>query len=90
MEITTQGSAQSIYSKLKSKFEEIQAQGKFEQIKEIRYDDAACKAIASGPGFKADIQCKDGKVLVALDLNFLLKPLRGKIEEKIAQMVSRI
>ena len=90
MEIPTQGTAQNIYSKLKAKFTEYQTQGRFEQIKDIQYDDAACSARAVGPGFKANIECKDNKVLVELDLNFLLKPLRGKIEESIAKMVSKI
>ncbi|HRK03352.1 MAG TPA: polyhydroxyalkanoic acid system family protein [Oligoflexia bacterium] len=90
MEYAANGSAAEIYLKLKKKLEDYRNAGKLEQLKEVTFDDAAHTARATGPGFKANIACKDGKVVVELDLNFLLKPMRGKIEEKIGRMVASV
>ncbi|MEW6057767.1 MAG: polyhydroxyalkanoic acid system family protein [Bdellovibrionota bacterium] len=89
MEIECPGQAKEIYAKLKSKISELQKQGKLGQVKEINFDDAAQEATAVGTGFKSKIQVKDGKVVVDLDLNFLLKAMRPQIEEGIRRSLSK-
>lgn len=89
MEIECPGQAGEIYSKLKRKLEEYRAQGKLAQLKDISFNDSACEALASGTGFKSKIQCCDGKVVVSLDLNFLLKPMRSQIEEGIRRSLAK-
>jgi len=79
-----------IYRKLKDKLADVQKQGKISQLKDISFNDSACEAVATGTGFKSVIKCQDNKVVVNLDLNFLLKPLRSQIEEMIRKTVSKV
>lgn len=90
MEIQCSGQAVEIYQKLKTKLTDYQQQGKLSQLKDIQFDDTAKSAIASGTGFKSKIQCEDGKIVLDLDLNFMLKPMRGQIEDQIKKTISRI
>lgn len=90
MEIQCPGQATDIYAKLKTKLADYQAQGKLQQLKDIQFDDASKSAVASGTGFKTKIQCQDGKIVLDLDLNFMLKPMRGQIEEQIRKSIARI
>lgn len=90
MEIQCEGQAAEIYQKLKTKLTDYKSQGKLSQIKEIAFDDASRSAQASGTGFKSRIQCQDGKVVLDLDLNFMLKPMRGQIEEQVRKTVLKI
>lgn len=90
MEIQCQGGADEIYSKLKTKLVDYKNQGKLSQIKDIDFDDASKSALASGTGFKTRISCQDGKIVLELDLNFMLKPMRGQIEEQIRKSISKI
>lgn len=90
MEIQCPGQAGEIYNKLKTKLADYQSQGKLQQLKDVQFDDASKTAVASGTGFKARIQCLDGKVTAELDLNFMLKPMRGQIEEQIKKSLSKI
>lgn len=87
MEIQCKGTGPEIYQKIKTKFLDYKAQGKLSQISNIEWDDKASIANASGTGFKAKIQCRDEKIVVDLDLNFLLKAMRGQIEEGIQKVV---
>ena len=89
MEIQCNGKASEIYQKIKTKFLSYKEQGKMQSISNIDWDDAKSFALASGTGFKAKIQCHDGKVMVDLDLNFLLKAMRGQIEEGIKKTISK-
>lgn len=90
MEIQCQGAAADIYTKLKTKLVDYKNQGKLSQIKDIDFDDSTKSAIASGTGFKTHITCHDGKIVLDLDLNFMLKPMRGQIEEQIRKSISKI
>jgi hypothetical protein len=89
LEIQCSGKASEIYSKLKSKLGEYQAEGKLKQVSDIQFNDASLEAIATGTGFKSLIKCEDGKVSVDLDLNFLLKPMRAQIEEGIRKSIAK-
>ncbi|MBI3558693.1 MAG: polyhydroxyalkanoic acid system family protein [Deltaproteobacteria bacterium] len=89
MEIQCNGTASEIYHKIKTKFLSYKDQGKLKSISDIAWDDAKAIALASGTGFKAKIQCRDGKVMVDLDLNFLLKAMRGQIEDGIKATISK-
>lgn len=89
MTLETKGSKEEIYTKLKTKLQDYFAQGKISQLKEIRFDDAKFEALASGTGFKAKIACRDSKVDIELDLNFLLKAMRGQIEEQVTKMITK-
>lgn len=89
MEIQANGKASEIYEKLKTKFLDYKSQGKLKNLGEIEWNDQSCTALAKGTGFKSKIECRDGKVLVDLDLNFLLKAMRGQIEETIHKMVTK-
>lgn len=89
MEIKVPGTGPEIYQKLKTKFLAKQAEGKLKSLGQIEWNDSSCVAKATGTGFKSTIQCKDGLVHVELDLNFLLKAMRGQIEQTIQQMVTK-
>ena len=90
MEIECPGSAAEIYHKLKAKLNDYKSQGKLEQIKNIDYDDDHLKALCKGTGFTGVFECIDQKVKIDIDLNFLLKPMRGQIEEVIRKIVNKI
>lgn len=59
----------------------------------LTFSDTEQKAFLTGPQFKADINILgDGptsKVLVNVDLGFLLTPLKGKVEEILKKQLSR-
>lgn len=89
MEILCPGKpADQVYGIIKTKLLSYRDQGKL-QIKDVRPDDARKYLEAGGTGFTAKIQCSDGKVLVDLELGFLLKAIRGKIEDGIRENFSR-
>jgi len=90
LEIQCPGGREEIYRKVKARLEKMRSgQGKLsQQIKSMDFDDAASEAQLSGTGFKARVKCADGRVNVDLDLNFLLKPMRGQIEEAIRKKLA--
>jgi hypothetical protein len=90
MEFKCPGTASEIYNTLKTKLEDYQKQGKLSQLKDVDFNDAAHEAVASGAGFKSRIQCRDGKVMVDLELGFFLKPMRGQIEESIKKILAKV
>ncbi len=45
---------------------------------------------AKGTGFSAMIQFTDTEALVKVDLNFLLKPLKGKILDTIERQLKKV
>jgi hypothetical protein len=90
MEFPVSGTKSEIYEKLKAKLGEAVSAGKIPALKELSWNDAGHQATASGPGFKAKITCMDGKVGVDLDLNFMLKAMRGQIEEQVKKSVQKI
>ena len=89
MEIACSGHAPEIYKKIKTKLSGYLNQGKL-KLKDIVFDDRAHEALATGTGFKSKIRCRDGKVIVDLDLNFLLRPLRGQIEDGIRKNLTKV
>jgi len=89
MEIQCSGSASEIYGRIKTKFLDYKAQGKLSSISNIDWDDGGHVALASGTGFKSKIQCRDNKIVVDLELNFLLKAMRGQIEDGIRKIVTK-
>ena len=89
MEIQCSGQAQENYDKLKAKLEGDKQQGKLAQVSKLSFDDAAKEVLATGTGFKSKIQCHDGKVVIDLELNFLLKAMRVQIEETIRKSLTK-
>lgn len=62
---------------------------KFQVKADIKYDDAAKKVTAKGSGFTLELCFFDKHCDVDLDLSFLLKPLKGKILEKIEGQIKK-
>lgn len=89
MEIKLNGTAEQLYKKVKPKLESYCEEGKL-HFQEVEFNDDALQAHARGRGFKAKICFHDGLVQVDLDLNFLLKPLRGTIEEGICERLRKL
>ena len=48
------------------------------------------KILANGKGFKLTMGFSESEVGVKLDLNLLLRPLRGKILEAIEKQINRV
>jgi hypothetical protein len=89
MEIQCTGSASEIYNRIKTKFLDYKSQGKLSSISNIEWDDRGCLALASGTGFKSKIRCEKDRITVDLELNFLLKAMRGQIEDGIRKVVMK-
>jgi hypothetical protein len=62
---------------------------KFQVKADITYDDAAKRVSAKGSGFKLDLCFLEKHCDLDLDLSFLLKPLKGKILEKIEGQIKK-
>jgi hypothetical protein len=62
---------------------------KFQVKADITYDDVGKKVTAKGSGFKLDLCFFDQHCDLDLDLSFLLKPLKGKILEKIEGQIKK-
>jgi hypothetical protein len=89
MEILCKGKkAGEIYERVKSKLVHYKETGKL-QIKDVNFNDAGLEGVATGTGFKAKLKCHDEKLVVDLELNFLLKAMRGQIEEGIRTSLSK-
>jgi hypothetical protein len=54
------------------------------------FDDGKHTIDAKGTGFSANIHFTETEVLVKVDLNFLLKPLKGKILETIERQLKKV
>jgi hypothetical protein len=63
---------------------------KFGVKADVKNDDVANTINAKGTGFDAKIQFTDTEALVKIDLNFLLKPLKGKILETIERQIKKV
>ncbi len=63
---------------------------KFGVKADTKIDDVTNTIDAKGTGFSANIQFTDTEALVKVDLNFLLKPLRGKILETIERQLKKV
>lgn len=63
---------------------------RFKVKADINYDDNNSIVSAKGKGFELKIQFHETECEFSLDLSFMLKPLRGKIEEGIMKQVKRI
>lgn len=88
MEIQCKGNADENFSKLRLRLDDYKKRGKLEQVEEVQYNDAQKTVYAKGTGFTCTIACKDQKLDVQLDLNFFLKPMRGKIEDMLKSKLS--
>lgn len=62
---------------------------KFQVKADIKYDDAKKLVTAKGSGFTLELCFLEKHCEVDLDLSFLLKPLKGKILEKIEGQIKR-
>lgn len=62
---------------------------KFQVKADIAYDDAKKTVSAKGSGFKLDLCFEEKHCDLDLDLSFLLKPLKGKILEKIEGQIKK-
>jgi hypothetical protein len=62
---------------------------KFQVKADIAYNDAAKTVTAKGSGFKLDLCFLEQHCDLDLDLSFLLKPLKGKILEKIEGQIKK-
>lgn len=62
---------------------------KFQVKADINYDDAKKIVVAKGSGFTLELCFLDKHCDVDLDLSFLLKPLKGKILEKIEGQIKK-
>lgn len=62
---------------------------KFQVKADINYDDAKKLVTAKGSGFTLQLCFLEKHCEVDLDLSFLLKPLKGKILEKIEAQVKK-
>ena len=63
---------------------------KFGVKADTKIDDATNTINAKGSGFSANIVFTESEAQVKLDLNFLLKPLRGKILETIEKQLKKV
>jgi hypothetical protein len=89
MEIVCSGKkAPEIFGILKGKLTRYVSEGKL-QMNKVEFTDASYEALATGTGYKAKIRCQDGKLVVDLELNFLLKAMRGQIEEGIKNTLKK-
>ncbi len=86
------------YSKITDKKEGFEAAkklipdviAKFGVKADVKSDDVTNTLNAKGTGFDAKIEFTDTEALVKVDLNFLLKPLRGKILETIEKQIKKV
>jgi hypothetical protein len=63
---------------------------KFGVKADTKIDDAQSLIEAKGTGFSAHIKFTETEAQVKVDLNFLLKPLRGKILETIEKQIKKV
>ena len=63
---------------------------RFKVKADINYDDANSVVNAKGKGFELTIKFFETECEFTLDLSFMLKPLRAKIEEGVMKQVKRI
>lgn len=62
---------------------------KFQVKTDLNYDEVAKKVIAKGSGFTLILSFLEDHCDLDLDLSFLLKPLKGKIMEKIEWQIKK-
>lgn len=62
---------------------------KFQVKADIDYDESAGKMTAKGKGFTLTLNFDDSSVGVNLDVSLLLRPLKGKIVDKIKRELER-
>ncbi len=63
---------------------------KFGVSADIKHDDAAKSMEAKGTGFTMKFNFHESELGVALDLSFLLKPLKSKVLEKVEREVKKV
>jgi hypothetical protein len=63
---------------------------KFGVKADTKIDDLQSLIEAKGSGFTAHIKFTETEAQVKVDLNFLLKPLRGKILETIEKQIKKV
>jgi Putative polyhydroxyalkanoic acid system protein (PHA_gran_rgn) len=63
---------------------------KFGVKADTKINEATNTIDAKGTGFSAMIQFTETEALVKVDLNFLLKPLKGKILETIERQLKKV
>lgn len=63
---------------------------KFGVAADVKNDDANTCMSAKGSGFEAKIEFKDTECVVSVDLEFLLKPFKGKILDTIEKQIKKV
>jgi hypothetical protein len=63
---------------------------KFKVNAELKYYPENNKIVASGTGFTLTMVFRDSRVEMDLDLSFILKPLRGKIEGALENEIQKV
>ena len=63
---------------------------KFGVKADTKIDEVTSTINAKGTGFSANIQFTETEAIVKVDLNFLLKPLKGKILETIERQLKKV
>lgn len=63
---------------------------KFGVKADTKIDEVTNTINAKGTGFTANIQFNETEAIVKVDLNFLLKPLKGKILETIERQLKKV
>ncbi len=77
------------YDAVKSKVNE-EMMKKFKVSAKVNTDDTAKKIVAKGKGFELNLNFLDSKVVADLNLSFLLKPLRSKINTELEKELNRV
>lgn len=77
------------YEAVKSKVNE-EMMKKFKVTAKVSSDDEAKKITAKGKGFELKLNFLDSKLVADLDLSFLLKPLRSKINTELEKELNRV
>lgn len=77
------------YTAVKSKFNE-EMMKKFKVKASVNADDENQKIRAKGKGFELTLDFLETKVIADLDLSFLLKPLRSKINSELEKELGRV
>ena len=93
VEHQTKFSKKDVYEKLKN-FLQKEDLSKMAPGAKLEFKDSTHQAQVEGPQFKAHIDIQDhgpqdSKIIVQVDLGFLLTPLKGKVEEILKKQLAK-
>jgi hypothetical protein len=82
-----------VYQKVKSFFESAEDIRRIDPKISFQFEDAKLNGRATGSQFKADIQVSPeatgSKIVITVDLPFLLTPFKGKVQEIIQKKLAK-